>query len=46
MLHLASCKATAREDHLLDAGFFPLEEIKNQQAQMETWSQLCLKNLY
>jgi predicted NUDIX family phosphoesterase len=31
---------------LLDAGFFPLEQIKQQQVQMETWSQLCLKNLY
>jgi predicted NUDIX family phosphoesterase len=46
VLHLASCKANAREDHLLEAGFFPLEQIKHQQAQMETWSQLCLKNLY
>jgi predicted NUDIX family phosphoesterase len=46
VMQLSSCKATPREDHLLDAGFLPVEEIREQIGQMETWSQLCLKNLY
>ena len=46
IMHLSSCKAIPREDHLLDAGFRPLDAIKQDAGLMETWSQLCLKNLY
>ena len=46
VMQLSSCKATPQEDHLLEAGFLPIEEIRQQIGQMETWSQLCLKNLY
>ena len=46
VMQLSSCMATPREDHLLDAGFLPVDEIKLQASQMETWSQLCLRNLY
>ena len=46
VLHLATCKAAAREDQLLDAGFESIENIKGQSHQLETWSQLCLKHLY
>ena len=46
VLQLATCKATPREDQLLDAGFESLETIKEESDRMETWSQLCLKHLY
>ena len=46
VLQLATCKATPREDQLLDAGFESLETIKEESDRMETWSQLCFKHLY
>ena len=46
VMQLSSCKASPREDQLLDAGFLPVQQIKEQLGQMETWSQLCLKHLY
>lgn len=46
VMQLSSCKASPREDHLMDAGFLPLDEVKLGASHMETWSQLCLKNLY
>lgn len=46
ILQLASCKVHPREDHLLDSGFRPVEEIKNDLSGLETWSQLCIKHLY
>jgi predicted NUDIX family phosphoesterase len=46
IMQLASCKVHPREDHLLESGFRPVEEIKEDHCGLETWSQLCLKHLY
>jgi predicted NUDIX family phosphoesterase len=46
IMQLSSCKVHPRENHLLDSGFRPVEEIKSDSRSMETWSQLCIKHLY
>jgi predicted NUDIX family phosphoesterase len=47
IMQLSSCKVTPREDHLLDAGFKPVDAmIEEEMSQLETWSQLCLRHLY
>jgi predicted NUDIX family phosphoesterase len=46
IMQLSSCKVYPRENHLLDSGFRPLEEIKDDLRSMETWSQLCIQHLY
>lgn len=46
IMQLHSCHAHAREDELLDSGFAPIEQIKSDCEGFETWSQLCIKNLY
>ncbi|MEZ6137458.1 MAG: phosphoesterase [Pirellulaceae bacterium] len=38
--------ARARESDLVDSGFEPLAALKSQLDSFETWSQLCLDNLY
>ena len=46
IMQLSSCKVQPRENHLLDSGFRPVEEIKSDAKALETWSQLCIKHLY
>jgi len=46
VMQLRSCHAKAREADLADAGFVLVEDIKKDFDQLETWSQLCLENLY
>ena len=46
IMQLHSCHAHAREDELLESGFLSIDEIKNNHANFETWSQLCLDHLY
>lgn len=47
IMQLSSCKVSPREDHLLEAGFKPVDAmIKEEMSQLETWSQLCLRHLY
>lgn len=36
----------AREVDLLDAGFFPIEELQRDIDQFETWSQICIGALF
>ena len=47
IMQLSSCKVTPREDQLVESGFKPVETlIEEDLANMETWSQLCLRHLY
>jgi predicted NUDIX family phosphoesterase len=45
-LTLAAPTARARETDLVDSGFEAVDLLKGNLAGFETWSQLCLKNLY
>lgn len=45
-LKLNSPAARARESELTDSGFANVEELKSQLDRFETWSQLCLTNLF
>lgn len=45
-LKLNTPDARAREVDLVESGFEPVEQLKKSLAQFETWSQLCLENLY
>jgi len=46
VMQLRSCHAKSREADLAEAGFVAIEEIKAESTMLETWSQLCLENLY
>ncbi|MCA9131671.1 MAG: phosphoesterase [Planctomycetales bacterium] len=45
-LRLDSSAARAREEDLLDSGFEPVAALKQSMSTFETWSQLCLDNLF
>ncbi len=45
-LRLQAPRARAREAELIDSGFVAVSELKHSLAEFETWSQLCLENLY
>ncbi len=45
-LKLHAPAAHARESDLVEAGFEPLADLKTQLDGFETWSQLCLQNLF
>lgn len=45
-LKLSSPDARAREVDLVESGFEPVEQLKQSLERFETWSQLCLENLY
>jgi predicted NUDIX family phosphoesterase len=46
LLTLEQPAAKARELELTDSGFLPLSELKENLDRFETWSQLCLVNLF
>lgn len=46
LLTLERPAAHAREIELTDSGFAPLSELKENLDRFETWSQLCLVNLF
>ncbi len=46
LLRLNKPAARAREDDLVDDGFVPVEQLKRQLGDFETWSQLCLSHLF
>jgi predicted NUDIX family phosphoesterase len=46
LLHLTTPDVRAREEDLIDSGFTPLEALRGYFDHLETWSQLCLKNLF
>ena len=46
LLTLQSADASARETDLVDSGFQDVSELKAALDGFETWSQLCLLNLY
>jgi predicted NUDIX family phosphoesterase len=46
LLTLDQPKAKARELELTDSGFVPLSRLKAELDRFETWSQLCLVNLF
>ncbi len=46
IMQLRSCHAQARESALQDSGFRSVEDILADRTRLETWSQLCLENLY
>jgi predicted NUDIX family phosphoesterase len=45
-LKLSTPDARAREVDLVESGFEPVEQLKESLERFETWSQLCLRNLY
>ncbi len=45
-LTLDAPHAKAREDELIESGFEDVEHLKNDLDGFETWSQLCLRNLF
>lgn len=45
-LTLQSPNASAREIDLVESGFEPIAKLKEKLPEFETWSQLCLRNLY
>lgn len=45
-LRLADANARARETELTHSGFESCEQLKSELDRFETWSQLCLTNLY
>lgn len=46
LIVLSQPSARARESELVDSGFSSLAELKRNAHQFETWSQLCLNNLF
>jgi predicted NUDIX family phosphoesterase len=46
VMELSGPDARAREDDLVDAGFLPLAEISKEIDRLETWSRLCVENLF
>lgn len=46
ILKLAEPLARAKETELTMSGFAPVAELKSELDRFETWSQLCLDNLY
>ncbi len=45
-LKLQSPAVRGREADLLESGFVPLAQLKENFQRLETWSQLCVKNLF
>lgn len=45
-LRLESPHVRAREEDIADSGFRDVEELRRDLDRFETWSQLCLQNLY
>jgi len=45
-LKLSTPDAQAREIDLVESGFEPVGQLKQSLERFETWSQLCLENLY
>lgn len=46
LLKLQQPAVRARELDLVDSGFAPIEQLKQQLDSLETWSQLCLAHLF
>jgi predicted NUDIX family phosphoesterase len=46
IMQLSSCKVQPRENHLVESGFQPVDQIKADLRMLETWSQLCIQHLY
>lgn len=46
IMQLSSCKVQPRENHLVESGFRPVDQIKADLRMLETWSQLCIQHLY
>lgn len=46
LFELKAPKVSPREKSMLDAGFAPIARLVSQQDQFETWSQLCLAQLF